>query len=54
MRFADEVSQSRGTPKATRAMYQSSHVVEGTRCETSRKQEEVATPGPKGTNWTYA
>jgi hypothetical protein len=30
LRFANEISQSRGTPKATRAVNQSSHVMEST------------------------
>jgi len=38
MRFADEISQRRETPKATRPMNQSSHVGEGTLGELSSKR----------------
>jgi hypothetical protein len=38
MRFADEISQGMGTPKATRPVNQSSHVVDGTPWQLSSKR----------------
>src|SRR5262245_66149497 len=49
MRFADEISHSRGTPKATRSVNQSSHGVESTRCETESQAGGTCVPCPATT-----
>src|SRR6266480_4710334 len=48
MRFTHEISQRSGAPKATRAMHQSSHVVEGTRCIVTSKRAAMRTMVGRG------
>ena len=47
LRFADEISQSGGTPQAPRAMHQSSHAADGTLAKLGRKQAAEEWRDPK-------